>query len=48
MKELVRQKKLTLWKEVVEKVNVDLKGVGKNFGVLLVGEERLRTEVLFP
>ena len=47
MKELVRQKKLTLWKEVVEKVNVDLRGVGKNFGFLLVGE-RLRTEVLFP
>ena len=39
MKELIRQKK---WKEVVEKANVDLKGVGKNIGLLLVGEQRLR------
>lgn len=31
MKELVRQKKLTVWKEVVEKVNVDLEGSRKEF-----------------
>ena len=24
------------------------RGVGKNFGLLLVGEQRLRTEVLLP
>ena len=31
MKELVRQKKLTMWKEVVEKVNVDFEGSRKEF-----------------
>ena len=31
VKELVRQKKLTLWKEVVEKVNVDFEGSRKEF-----------------
>ena len=30
---------------ILEKVNVDLRGVGKNFGLLLVG---LRTGVLLP
>ena len=34
-----------VWKKVVEKVNLDLRGVGKNFGLLLVG---LRTVVLLP
>ena len=48
MKELVRQKKLTMWKEVVEKMDVDLRGVGKNFGLCLVGEQRLRIGVLLP
>ena len=31
VKELVRQKKLTMWKEVVEKVNVDFEGSRKEF-----------------
>ena len=31
MKELVRQKKLTVWKEVVEKANVDFQGSRKEF-----------------
>ena len=31
MKELVRQKKLTMWKEVVEKANVDFEGSRKEF-----------------
>ena len=31
MKELVRQKKLTLWKEVVEKVNLDFEGSRREF-----------------
>ena len=48
VKELVRQRKLTMWKEVVEKGNIMLRGVRKDFGLLLVGEQRLRTEVLFP
>ena len=34
MKELVREKKLTIWNEVVEKVNVDLMGIGKSSGLL--------------
>ena len=46
MKELIRQKNLLMWKEVVEKVNVNFEGVGKNFGLLLVGEQGLGTEVL--
>ena len=31
VKELVRQKKLTMWKEVVEKANVDFEGSRKEF-----------------
>ena len=31
MKELVREKKLTIWNEVVEKVNVDFDGSRKEF-----------------
>ena len=31
VKELVRQKKLTVWKEVVEKANVDFEGSTKEF-----------------
>ena len=31
VKELVRQKKLTMWKEVVEKINVDYEGSRKKF-----------------
>ena len=31
MKEFVRQKKLTGWKEVVEKVNLDFEGSRKEF-----------------
>ena len=31
VKELVRQKKVTLWKEVVEKANVDFEGSRKAF-----------------
>ena len=33
--------------EVVEKVNI-LRRVGKNFGLLLVGEQMLITEVIAP
>ena len=47
-KELVRQKKLTMWKKVVEKVNVDFEGSRKEFWAFVVGEQRLRTEVLLP
>ena len=32
VKELVRQKKLTMWKEVVEKVDVDFEGSRKEIG----------------
>ena len=46
MKELVRQKKLTVWKGVVQKVNIDFEGSRKEFWLLFVGEQRLRTEVL--
>ena len=35
VKESVREKKLTIWNEVVEKVNVDF---GKEFWALWVGE----------
>ena len=31
VKELVREKKLTIWNEVVEKVNVDFDGIRKEF-----------------
>ena len=31
VKELVREKKLTIWNEVVEKVNVDFDGSRKEF-----------------
>ena len=39
------RRKITMWKEVVEKANVNFE---RNFGLLLVGEQRLRTEVLLP
>ena len=45
VKELVRQKKLTVWKEVVEKMNVDFEGSRKEIWAF-VG--RARTEVLLP
>ena len=31
MKDLVREKKLTVWNEIVEKVNVDFDGSRKEF-----------------
>ena len=47
MKELVRQKKLTMWKEVVEIANVDFEGSRKEFWAF-VGKQRLRIGVLLP
>ena len=46
VKELVRQKQLTMLKEVVEKVNVNFEGSRKEFWLLLVGKQRLTTGVL--
>ena len=37
-----------MWKEVVEKANVDFEGSRKEFWALLVGEQRLRIGVLLP
>ena len=48
MKELVRQKQLTIGKKVVEKANVNFEGSRKEFRALLVGEQRLGTGVLLP
>ena len=55
VKELVRQKKLTMWKVekanvdfVVEKANVDFEGSRKEFWAFVVGEQRLRIGVLLP
>ena len=44
MKELVRQKKPTMWKEVA---NVEFEASRKNFRILLI-EQRLRIGALLP
>ena len=45
VKELVREKKLTMWREVVEKANVDFEGSRKEFWAF-VGRTKAKTEVL--
>ena len=40
VKEAVREKKLSIWNEVVEKVNADFEG---SFGLLSVDEQRVST-----
>ena len=42
MKELVKQKKLTMWKEVVEKTNVDFEGSRKEFWVFVGRRTKVR------
>ena len=44
VKEAVREKKLTIWNEVVEKVLKTLRGVGRTFGLLSVGEQKVSTK----
>ena len=39
----VKEKKLSVWNEVVEKVNADFEGVGRSFGLLLLGEQKIST-----
>ena len=48
VKEAVREKKLSIWNEVVEKVNADFERslkeeVERSFGLLLVYEQRVST-----
>ena len=44
VKELVREKKLNIWREVVEKALME---VGKSSGLLLVGEQQRRGRRIF-
>ena len=44
MKELVREKKLNIWREVVEKANTDFDGVGKSSALLKVGDKKEEEE----
>ena len=43
VKEAVREKKLSIWNEVVEKVNADFEGSRKGFWALLVHEQGVST-----
>ena len=42
-KEVKREKKLSIWNEVVEKVNADFEGSRKEFGLLSVGKQKVST-----
>ena len=46
VKEAVREKKPSIWNEVVEKVNADMRGVGRSFGLLSGGEQKVSTRIL--
>ena len=43
VKEVVREKNLNIWNEVVEKVNADFEGSRKEFWALSVDEQRVST-----
>ena len=44
VEEAVREKKLSIWNEVVEKVNADFEGSRRSFGLLSVGEQKVSTK----